>query len=122
MKEFSFPKNEIKILLLENIHPIASEMLKKEGFHVDAIYPQAAIYLTVKIDLTGKKTADGKTLMQQTDVTSYILNEAKLAVVPFSAFGAAKNSSWYRLSIGTCHMQHINPMINQLREAMKKLS
>jgi aspartate aminotransferase len=96
--------------------------LKKEGFNVDAIYPQAAIYLTIKIDLAGKKTADGKTLSHQTDVTSYILNEAKLAVVPFSAFGAAKNSSWYRLSVGTCHLEHINPMIDQLREAMKKLS
>ena len=29
--------------------------LKREGFHVDAIAPQAAIYLTIKIDLTGKK-------------------------------------------------------------------
>ena len=96
--------------------------LKKEGFDVDAIYPQAAIYLTVKINVAGKKTADGKTLVHQTDVTSYILNEAKLAVVPFSAFGAAKNSPWYRLSVGTCHLEHINPMINQLREAIKKLS
>jgi aspartate aminotransferase len=96
--------------------------LKKEGFNVDAIYPQAAIYLTIKIDLAGKKTADGKILTQQTDATSYILNEAKLAVVPFSAFGAAKNSPWYRLSVGTCHLENINPMIEQLREAMKKLS
>jgi aspartate aminotransferase len=96
--------------------------LKKEGFNVDAIYPQAAIYLTIKIDLAGKKTADGKILTQQTDATSYILNEAKLAVVPFSAFGAAKNSPWYRLSVGTCHLENINPMIQQLREAMKKLS
>ena len=29
--------------------------LKKEGFNVDAIAPQAAIYLTVKFDLVGKK-------------------------------------------------------------------
>ena len=30
--------------------------LKNEGFNVDAITPQAAIYLTVKFDLVGKKT------------------------------------------------------------------
>jgi len=35
MKEFSFPKSEIKILLLENIHPIAKEILTKEGFYVE---------------------------------------------------------------------------------------
>ena len=35
MKEVSFPKKEIKILLLENIHPVASEMLRAEGFSVE---------------------------------------------------------------------------------------
>jgi D-3-phosphoglycerate dehydrogenase / 2-oxoglutarate reductase len=37
MKEFSFPKSEIKILLLENIHPVAHEMLEAEGFHVEGV-------------------------------------------------------------------------------------
>jgi aspartate aminotransferase len=95
--------------------------LKKEGFNVDAIAPQAAIYLTIKIDLSKKNTADGKILSSQNDVTSYILNEAKLAVVPFSAFGANKNSPWYRLSVGTCHKEDITEMIEQLRKAMLKL-
>ena len=34
--------------------------LKKDGFAVDVISPQAAIYLTVKINLKGKKTKDRK--------------------------------------------------------------
>ncbi|HEX4850797.1 MAG TPA: aminotransferase class I/II-fold pyridoxal phosphate-dependent enzyme, partial [Puia sp.] len=67
--------------------------LKKDGFPVDAVAPQAAIYLTVKIDLIGKRTQDGQLLENQPDVTSYILDDAKLALVPFSAFGA-KNSPW----------------------------
>jgi D-3-phosphoglycerate dehydrogenase / 2-oxoglutarate reductase len=37
MKELSYPKSEIKILLAENIHPIAHEMLKSEGFHVEGV-------------------------------------------------------------------------------------
>jgi len=57
--------------------------------------------LTVKIDLVGKRTADGRLLQTQAEVTAYILDEAKLAIVPFSAFGATKNSPWYRLSVGT---------------------
>jgi aspartate aminotransferase len=96
--------------------------LKKEGFRVDVLAPEAAIYLTIKIDLAGQRTSEGKVLSAQTDVTSYLLNEAKLAVVPFSAFGASKNSPWYRLSVGTCHVEEIEEMIGKLREAMKKLS
>jgi aspartate aminotransferase len=95
--------------------------LKKEGFAVDVLAPEAAIYLTIKIDLAGKKIAAGKLLTEQTDVTSYILDEAKLAVVPFSAFGASKNSPWYRLSVGTCRLEEVDEMIGKLREAMKLL-
>lgn len=95
--------------------------LKKEGFSVDAIAPEAAIYLTIKIDLAGKKTTEGKLLENQNDVTEYILNEAKIAVVPFYAFGASSNSAWYRLSVGTCKKEEINEMIEKLREALKKL-
>src|SRR5690606_17444432 len=74
--------------------------LKSEGLPVDAIAPEAAIYLTIKIDLVGRKTREGKLLESQSDVTAYILNDAKLAVVPFYAFGASKSSAWYRLSVG----------------------
>ena len=96
--------------------------LKNEGLNVDAIAPEAAIYLTIKIDLAGKKTVDGKILATQSDVTAYILNEAKLAVVPFYAFGASRQSPWYRLSVGTCKKEEIDEMIGKLREALKKLS
>lgn len=97
-------------------------LLKSEGLAVDAIAPEAAIYLTIKIDLTGKKTREGKLLENQNDVTGYILNEAKLAVVPFYAFGASQNSAWYRLSVGTCKKEEIGEMIGKLREALEKLS
>ena len=46
------------------------------------LHPQAAIYLTVKIDWLGGQRSDVK-LVDQAAVTSYILSEAKLAVVPF---------------------------------------
>jgi len=96
--------------------------LKKEGLPVDAIAPEAAIYLTIKIDAVGKTTADGKKLDTQADVTAYILNDAKLAVVPFYAFGASRQSAWYRLSVGTCKKEEIDAMISQLRKALQQLS
>lgn len=95
--------------------------LKNEGYPVDAIAPQAAIYLTIKIDLSGKQTFDGKHLNNQADTTSYLLNEAHLAVVPFYAFGAANDSPWYRLSVGTCKEEQIDEMIGHLRNALEKL-
>lgn len=95
--------------------------LKAEGFPVEAIAPQAAIYLTVKIDLAGKTTAEGNVLATQQDVTAYILNEAKMALVPFQYFGAAKTSPWYRLSVGTCKVEEIESMIGQFKAALAKL-
>jgi aspartate aminotransferase len=95
--------------------------LKKEGLPVDAIFPQAAIYLTVQIDLVGKKTAEGKLLENQGEVTEYILSEAKLALVPFGFFGAGRESNWYRLSVGCCKKEDIAVVINKLRVALLKL-
>ena len=106
---------------LESIYE-GFQKLKNEGFTVDACAPQAAIYLTIQINLVGKKTVDGDELTTQSDVTSYILDEAKLAVVPFYAFGASKNSCWYRLSIGTCKKEEIPEMLEKLRSALSKLS
>lgn len=98
------------------------QQLKSEGFSVDAVIPQAAIYLTVQINLVGKKTAEGKLLKEQTDVTEYLLTEAKLALVPFSAFGAGKENNWYRISVGCCKKEDIETVLKQLREALMKLS
>jgi aspartate aminotransferase len=95
--------------------------LKAAGHQVDAIAHQAAIYLTVQFDLVGKTTADGKVLDTQEAVTAYLLDEAKLAVVPFYAFGAKRNSNWYRLSVGTCKKEGIDEMLGMLRAALEKL-
>jgi aspartate aminotransferase len=94
--------------------------LQQKGFAVDAITPQAAIYLTIKLDLVGKHS-DEKLLATQADVTDYILSKAKLAVVPFYAFGADAESPWYRLSIGTCKKEELNQMFAQLENALQEL-
>lgn len=95
--------------------------LKAEGFQVFAIAPQAAIYLTVQFSLHGKKTSDGHVLVSTKDVTKYVLDEAKMAIVPFYAFGASPDSSWYRLSVGTCKLEDVEEAIQKLRQALQKL-
>lgn len=98
------------------------KQLKSEGFSVDAIEPQAAIYLTIQMSLKGKIKSDGTCLNHQEAVTDFILNEAQLAIVPFHAFGAGAESDWYRMSVGTCKKEEIPTMLDKLKEALKKLS
>lgn len=95
--------------------------LKNQGFNVDAIAPEAAIYLTVNFNLVGKTTADGKLLASTADVTAYLLDEAKIAIVPFNAFGSSKDSTWYRLSVGTAVLSEIDGLFVQLKTALSKL-
>ena len=93
-------------------------LLKQKGYNVDAIAPQAAIYLTIKIDLIGKVTDAGNLLENQADVTDYLLSQAKIALVPFTAFGANANSVWYRLSVGVVQMEDIETVIKSLENAL----
>ena len=98
------------------------QQMKAAGFSVDAVAPEAAIYLTIQIDYVGKKTTEGKLLETQADVTFYILNEAMLAIVPFYCFGSTTESSWYRLSVGTCKKEEVGEMLAALQNALNKLS
>jgi len=98
------------------------QQLRSEGYAVNSITPEGAIYLTVQFHLHGQKTADGSTLATTRDITKYILDEAKVALVPFYAFGTSADSSWYRLSVGTCKLEDVADIMSNLRNALKKLS
>lgn len=95
--------------------------LKAEGFPVDAIEPEAALYLTVQFDLIGKKTQNGNVLNSIQEVTQYLLNEAKVALVPFYAFGASTQSNWFRLSVGTTSREDIPQILSNLKSSIEKL-
>lgn len=95
--------------------------LKSEGFAVDAINPMGAIYLTVKVDYIGKNTPEGDLLKSSADVNFYLIKEAKMAIVPFSAFGTDDGVNWFRASVGGCSLTDIEEMIPKLREALIKL-
>ncbi|MEL6588678.1 MAG: aminotransferase class I/II-fold pyridoxal phosphate-dependent enzyme [Bacteroidota bacterium] len=95
--------------------------LKNKGFAVDAIEPQAALYLTVKLDLIGAQRPDGQTLSNSKEVYAYLLNEANVALVPFYAFGLTEQSPWYRLSVGTARMSDIPVIFEKLEAALKRL-
>lgn len=115
---FSF-KNDINKRLVAFYEGMTA--LKEKGFQVDAIPPQAAIYLTVKFDLTKHASEDGRELNTTEDVTQYLLDEAGLAIVPFYAFGASRKSPWYRLSVGTSVYEEIDELFAKLETALSKL-
>lgn len=118
--EFLVSFKEEILFRLEGFYQVFSK-LKSEGFSVNAIAPQAAIYLTVQIDLKGYTTEKGDLLKNTADVTSYILSEAKIALVPFSAFGSEKDDCWFRLSVGTSKRSDIETVYAQLKNALGKL-
>jgi len=97
------------------------QQLKSEGFNVDAIEPMGAIYLTVKVDYAGKTTPDGKVLKTSADINFYLIKEAGVAFVPFSAFGTGDEMNWFRASVGASTLQDIEGMIPRIKTALGKL-
>lgn len=98
------------------------QRLKQAGYPVEAIAPSAAMYLTVRFSLKGKKDVQGNIIQSTAETTSYILQQASIALVPFSAFGADQESEWYRLSVGTCKVEQIPLVFESLQQALDKLS
>jgi aspartate aminotransferase len=95
--------------------------LKSEGYPIDCISPAGAIYLTVKFSLKGYKTSEGKVITNSSDVTTYLLDKAGLAIVPFFAFGASADSEWFRLSVGTIKTDEIPEVIERIKLSMNVL-
>jgi len=97
------------------------QQLKADGLAVDAIEPMGAIYLTLKLDYTGKTTAEGNVLKDSADINFYLIKEAKAALVPFSAFGTGHDVNWFRASVGAASSEEIADMIGRIKEALLKL-
>jgi len=95
--------------------------LKEKGFAVDAIEPMGAIYLTLKVDYAGKTTPEGKLLETSTDINFYLIKEAQVALVPFSAFGAGNDVNWFRASLGASTIAEIEEMLPRIEAALARL-
>ena len=97
------------------------QQLKAEGFNVDSIEPMGAICLTVKVDYAGKTTTSGDVLKTSTDINFYLIKEAKVALVPFSAFGTDDDVNWFRASVDASTLEDIQSLIPRIKEALSKL-
>ena len=95
--------------------------LKAQGYPVDAVAPAGAIYLTAKIDVLGRTAPDGTVLKTTAELTAYLITEAKLALVPFSAFGSPASEPWFRASVGAETVESIQAALPRLKAALDKL-
>ncbi len=95
--------------------------MKIDGYPVDAIAPEAAVFLSIKLDIINLKEKKGKILSDARQITDFILREAKIALIPFFAFGASKNNTWYRISVGTCKTVDLEKIISALKNALDLL-
>jgi aspartate aminotransferase len=96
--------------------------LKNKGFKAESIQPMGALYLTVKLNYIGKTKPDGKVIEDSSDLVFYLIEEAGIALVPFSAFGNARNVPWFRASAGGVSSDEIKNMLPRLESALKRLS
>lgn len=96
--------------------------LKLRGFDVDAIEPQAGIYVSVRINMISKTTANGKLLSTHEEVHQYMLDDLGVGILPFSWFGAQTHDDWYRISVGTCSIDETKNVIKLLENAFENLN
>ena len=106
---------------LKTLHEGIQNM-KSRGFRVESIKPMGALYLTVELDYIGKTKPDGSQIVDSSDLVFYLINEAGVALVPFSAFGNSRNMAWFRASAGGLSLDEIKAMLPRLEAALSKLS
>ncbi len=95
--------------------------LAAAGHPVEAIAPQGAIYLTVRLDLVGRPGPDGAPFGSNEDIRRFLLTRAGLALVPFRAFGMAGETGWFRASVGATGLEELQAAMARLTSALGDL-
>jgi aspartate aminotransferase len=85
--------------------------MQKDGYPVEVIAPQGAIYLSVRFAIPG----------QTNDATrKVLLDRAGFAIVPFQAFGLREDSGWFRISVGAVSLAEIDAALPRVRAALPR--
>lgn len=97
------------------------QQLKADGYPVDSIPAQGAMYLSARIGIIGRTTPEGKVLHDAADVTYYLIERASVGIIPFFAFGTGRDNDWFRVSVGTTRMDMVPGVIDGIRKAIDAL-
>jgi aspartate aminotransferase len=87
------------------------EAMRRDGYPVEVIAPQGAIYLSVRIVVPGFTNDATRVLL---------LEKAGFALVPFQAFGLRDDSGWFRISVGAVSLAEIDAALPRVRAALSK--
>jgi aspartate aminotransferase len=93
--------------------------LREAGHPVDCVLPRGAMYLSLRLDLVGRRVA-GTTVADNEGLRRLLLEHAGLAVVPFQAFGLQEESGWFRLSVGAVSPEEIEAMLPRVRALLDR--
>ncbi len=94
--------------------------LREDGYPVDVVHPEGAIYVSLQVDLAGRSVG-GRRLASNDDIRRLLLEEAGLALVPFQAFGVPEDTGWFRLSVGAVAPGEIAAMFPRIRALLDRL-
>jgi aspartate/methionine/tyrosine aminotransferase len=103
------------------------EFHKRRDYLFDQLYsikglscykPEGAFYLFPDFSFYMNRSYNGTTVNNSLELAMYLLNEAKIALVPGSAFGA---EGFMRFSYATS-LENLSEAVNRLKEALNKLN
>ncbi len=89
------------------------QKMRADGFPVEVIAPQGAIYLSVRVAVPGRTNEEIRRLL---------LDQAGFAVMPLQAFGLRGNSGWFRISVGAVSEADIAEALPRVRAALATLA
>jgi len=114
------PENEVRRMVeaFAKRARILCEALK-EVPGIEFIPPQGAFYLFARVsNYFGKKTKEGKLIQNSLDFAEYLLDEARVAVVPGIAFG---EDEFVRISYATSE-ENLLKAVERIKNVLVKLS
>ena len=95
--------------------------MKAAGLPVDCLEPQGTIYLAARFALHGRGSSDERVLQTNEDIRRYLLDTARVGIVPFDAFGSSE-PGWFRMSVGALSPDAIDALLGRLEAALRALA
>jgi aspartate aminotransferase len=95
--------------------------LRQEGYPVDCVRPQGAMYLSLQLDLIGRSVG-GVRIGSNETLRKLMLDRAGLAMVPFQAFGLRADTGWSRLSAGAVSVREIEECLPRVRTVLDSVN
>lgn len=112
--------NDYLRIMQEEFHKrrdyLFDQLLSIDG--ISCYKPEGAFYLFPNFSFYMNRTYNGTRINNSLDLAMYLLNEAKIALVPGSAFGA---EGFIRFSYATS-MENLGEAVKRLKEAIEKLN